>query len=49
MTGDESWFHHFDPKKNDRTCTGIMTSSEKKMARNVPSAGKVTGIVFWDV
>ena len=49
MTGDESWFHHFEPEtKRQGMEWHHLHSPSKKKAKTVPSAAKVTGTVFWD-
>jgi len=48
VTGDESWFHHFEPKtKQQRVEWRHLLSLSKKKAKTVPSAAKVMGTVFW--
>ncbi|PNF20339.1 hypothetical protein B7P43_G13210 [Cryptotermes secundus] len=49
VTGDESWFHHFEPetKRQSMEWHHLHSPSEKK-AKTVPSAVKVMGTVFWD-
>jgi len=49
VTGDESWFHHFEPetKRQSMECRHLHSPSKKK-AKTVPSAAKVMGTVFWD-
>jgi len=49
VTGDESWFHHFEPEmKWQRMEWHHLYSPSKKKAKTVPSAAKVMGTVFWD-
>jgi len=49
VTGDESWFHHFEPETKRQSMEWYhMHSPSKKKAKTVPSAVKVMGIVFWD-
>jgi hypothetical protein len=49
VTGDESWFHHFDPEtKRHNMEWHHLTSPKKKKTKTVPSAGKVMGTVFWE-
>jgi len=49
VTGDESWFHHFEPetKRMSMEWHHLHSPSQKK-TKNVPSAAKVMGTVFWD-
>ena len=49
VTGDESWFHHFQPEtKRQNMEWHHLHSPSKKKAKTVPSAVKVMGTVFWD-
>jgi hypothetical protein len=49
VTGDESWFHHFDPEtKRQSTEWHHRTSPKKKKLKTVPSASKVMGTVLCD-
>jgi len=49
VTGDESWFHHFESETKRRSMEWHhLHSSSKKKAKTVPSAAKVMGTVFWD-
>jgi len=49
VTGDESWFHHFEPETKRQSMEWHhLHSPSKKKAKTVPSAGKVMGTVFWD-
>ncbi|PNF43968.1 hypothetical protein B7P43_G00913 [Cryptotermes secundus] len=49
VTGDESWFHHFEPEtKWPSTEWHHLNSPSKEKAKTVPSAEKVMGTVFWD-
>jgi len=49
VTGDESWFHHFEPQtKRQSMKWHHLHSPSKKKAKTVPSAVKVMGTVFWD-
>jgi len=49
VTGDESWFHHFEPemKWQSMECHHLHSPSKNK-AKTVPSAAKVMATVFWD-
>jgi len=49
VTGDESWFHHFESEMKQQSMEWhhLHSPSEKK-AKTVPSAAKVMGTVFWD-
>jgi len=49
VTGDESWFHHFDPemKRQSMEWHHFDSPTEKK-PKAMPSAKKVMGTVFWD-
>jgi len=47
VTGDESWFHHFEPETKWQSMEWHhLHSPSKKKAKTVPSAAK--GTVFWD-
>ncbi|PNF26533.1 hypothetical protein B7P43_G13975 [Cryptotermes secundus] len=49
VTGDKSWFHHFEPEtKRQSMEQHHLHSPSKKKARTVPSAEKVMGTIFWD-
>jgi len=49
VTGDESWFHHFEPEtKRRRMEWHHLHSVSKKKAKTVPTAVKVMGTVCWD-
>jgi len=49
VTGDESWFHHFEPETKQQSMEWHhLHSPSKKKAKTVPSAAKVMGTVFWD-
>ena len=49
VTGDESWFHHFEPETKRQSMEWRhLHSPSKKKAKTVPSAAKVKGTVFWD-
>jgi histone-lysine N-methyltransferase SETMAR len=50
ITMDEMWIHHYTPesKQQSKQWTEASCSTPKK-TRSVPSAGKVTASVFWDV
>jgi hypothetical protein len=58
VTGDESWFHHFEPETKLQSMEWHHLHSpkrkkerkkkKKKKAKTVPSAAKVMGTVFWD-
>ena len=49
VTGDESWFHHFEPETKRQSMEWRhLHSPPKKKAKTVPSAAKVMGTVFWD-
>lgn len=49
VTGDESWFHHYEPETKRQSMEWHhQNSPTKKKAKTVKSAGKVMGTVFWD-
>jgi len=49
VTGDESWFHHFEPETKWQSMEWHhLHSPSIKKANTVPSAVKVMGTVFWD-
>jgi len=49
VTGDKSWFHHFEPEMKQKSVEWHhLHSPSKKKAKTVPSAAKVMGTVFWD-
>jgi len=49
VTGDESWFHHFDPEMKRQSMEWRhLHSSSKKKAKTVLSSAKVMDTVFWD-
>ncbi|PNF43135.1 hypothetical protein B7P43_G17771 [Cryptotermes secundus] len=49
VTGDESWFHNFEPETKRQSMEWHhLHSPSKKKAKTVPSAVKVMGTVFWD-
>ena len=45
VTGEESWFHHFDPESMEWHCLDSLTKNKTK---TMPSAKKIMGTVFWD-
>jgi hypothetical protein len=49
ITMDKTWIHHYTPesKQQSKRWTEAACSAPKK-TRSVPSAGKVTALVFWD-
>ena len=48
-TGDESWFHHFEPETKRQSMEWHhLHSPSKKKAKTVPSAAKLMGTAFWD-
>ncbi|PNF41780.1 hypothetical protein B7P43_G02607, partial [Cryptotermes secundus] len=49
VTGDKSWFHHFEPETKRQSMEWHhLHSPSKKKAKTIPSAAKVMGTVFWD-
>ena len=49
VTGDESWFHHYEPETKCQSMEWHhLDSPSKKKAKTVQSVGKVMGSVFWD-
>jgi len=49
VTGDESWFHHFDPETKWQSKEyHHLDSPTKKKPKTMPSAKKIMGTVFWD-
>ena len=48
MTGDESWFHHFEPETKRQSMEWRHLHSQSKKTKAVPSAVKMMGTVFWD-
>ena len=49
VTGDESWFHHFDLEtKRQGMEWHHLDSPAKKKPKTMPSAKKITGTIFWD-
>jgi len=49
LTGDESWFHHFEPEAKRQSMEWHhLHSPSKKKAKTVPSAAKVMDTVFWN-
>jgi len=49
VTGDKSWFQHFEPEMKWQSMEWHhLHSPSKKKAKTVPSAVKVMGTVFWD-
>jgi hypothetical protein len=46
VTGDESWFRHFDPEIKRQSMEWHRTTSPKKKPKTVPLARKVTGTDF---
>jgi len=49
VTGDESWFHHFEPEMKRQSMEWRhLHSPSKKKAKTVPSAARVMGTDFWD-
>jgi len=49
VTGDESWFHHFDPETKWQSMEWHhLDSPTKKKPKTMPLAKKIMGTVFWD-
>ena len=49
VTGDKSWFHHFEHETKQQSMEWHhLHSPSKKKAKTVPSAVKVMGTVFWN-
>jgi len=49
VTGDESWFHHFERETKQQSMEWHhLHFPSKKKAKTVPSAVKVMGTIFWD-
>jgi len=49
VTGDKSWFHHFDPTMKQQSMEWHhLDSPTKKKPKTMPSAKKIMGTVFWD-
>ncbi|PNF19097.1 hypothetical protein B7P43_G10549 [Cryptotermes secundus] len=49
VTGDDSWFHHFELETKWQSMEWHhLHSPSKKKAKAVPSAAEVMGTVFWD-
>jgi len=49
VTGDESWFHHFESETKWHSMEwDHLRSPTKKEAKTVPSAAKFMSTVFWD-
>jgi hypothetical protein len=48
MIGDESWMHHLKSEMKQQSVEWHHMTAQKKKARTVPTAGKVTGTVLWD-
>jgi len=49
VTGDESWFHRFEPETKWQSMEWqYLHSPSKKKAKTVPSTEKVMGTVSWD-
>jgi len=48
VTGDESWYQHFEPETKWQGTEWRHLHSPSKKAKTVPSAAKVMGTVFWD-
>jgi len=49
VTGDESWFHHFEPETKLQCMEWRhLHSPSKKKAETVPSTAKVMGTAIWD-
>jgi len=49
VTGDKSWFHHFDPETKWQNMEWHdLDSPTKKKPKTMPSAKKIMGTVFWD-
>jgi len=49
VTGDESWFHHFEPEMKWQNMEWHhLHFPSKKKAKTVPSAAKVMVTAFWD-
>ena len=49
VTGDETWFHHFDPETKRQSMEWHhLDSPTKKKPKTMPSAKKIMGTVFWD-
>ena len=49
VTGDESWFHHFDPEMKQQSMEWHhLDSPTKKKPKTMPSAKKIMDTIFWD-
>ena len=49
VTGDKTWFHHFDPETKQRSMEWHhLDATTKKKPKTMPSAKKIMGTVFWD-
>ena len=49
VTGDETWFHHFDPETMQQSMEWHhLDSPTKKKPKTMASAKKIMGTVFWD-
>ena len=49
VTGDKTWFHHFDPETKQQSMEWHhFDSPTKKKPRTMPSAKKIMGTIFWD-
>ena len=49
LTGDESWFHYYEPETERQSMEWHhLDSATKNKTRTVQSAGEVTGSIFWD-
>ena len=49
VTGDNRWFHHFDPETKRQSMEWHhLDSPTKKKPKTMPSAKKITGTIFWD-
>ena len=48
VTGDETWFHHFDPETKRQSMEWHHLDSPTRRPKTVPSATKILGTVFWN-
>ena len=49
VTGDKTWFHHFDPETKRQSMEWHhLDSPTKKKPKTMPSAKKIMGTIFWD-
>jgi len=49
VTGDERWFHHFDPETKRQSMEWHhLDSPTKEKPKTMPSAKKIMGTLFWD-